>query len=360
MTTNNFFNDILKELKDEDTYLANEGTSSAEFSAYYDTGCYTLNALISGSIYDGFPNTKRLMFAGPSAVGKSFFQLGIVAHHLNADPQAGVILYDSESAITKKMMEDRGIDTSRVILVDVQTVQKFRTHVLRFCKAYLMQKESTKPKMIMVLDSLGNLSTEKEVGDIAEGKDTKDMTRAGLIRGCFRAITVPLAKAKIPMVITNHTYSSMDLYSQEVLSGGKGSVYAGDQIVMLSKAQDKEGTEVLGSIITARNFKNRFAKEKALVKLRLRYDTGLDKYYGLLEIAERGGLISKVGNKYELPDGTRAFEKAIYKDPERFFTPDFLKDIDRVCGDLFKYGGTLEEKAESVIEDDGRETNTED
>lgn len=355
-----FFTDILKEMKDEDTHMA--GESSAEFSAYYDTGCYTLNALLSGSIYNGLPNTKRLMLAGESAVGKTFFQLGVVHEHLASDPKAGVILYDTESAITKEMLDERGIDSSRVIIVDVQTIQKFRTHVLRFCKAYLDRPEKDRPKFIMVLDSLGNLSTSKEVEDIELGKDTRDMTRAQLMRGAFRAITVPLARAKIPMVLTNHTYTSMGMFPTQELSGGGGARYAADIIVMLSKAQDKDGQQsgpVVGSIISARNFKNRFAKEKATVKLRLRYETGLDKYYGLLEIAERGGLVTKVGNKFELPDGTRAFEKAIYKDPERFFTPEFLTDIDKVCGDLFKYGGALEEKAESIIEDDGRTTDTE-
>lgn len=351
-----FFTDILKEMKDEDTNMA--GESSAEFSAYYDTGCYTLNALLSGSIYNGLPNTKRLMLAGASAVGKTFFQLGVIKEHLQSDPEAGVILYDTESAITGEMLTERGIDAKRVIIADIQTIQKFRTHVLRFCKAYL-ERKGPKPKMIMVLDSLGNLSTSKEVEDIEAGKDTRDMTRAQLMRGAFRAITVPLARAKIPMVLTNHTYTSMGLFPTEELSGGGGARYAADIIVMLTKAQDKDGQQsgpVVGSIITAKNFKNRFAKEKASVKLRLRYDTGLDKYYGLLEIAERGGLISKVGNKYELPDGTKAFEKAIYKDPERFFTPEFLTDIDKVCGELFKYGGSMEDKADDVIESNDSES----
>lgn len=353
-----FFRDIVKEMKDEDTHLASAGESSAEFTAYIDTGCYTLNALLSGSIYNGVPNTKRLMLAGPSAVGKTFFQLGVVKCHLDADPNNGVVLYDTESAITKEMLEERGIDSSRVIIVDVQTIQKFRTHVLRFCKAYL-EKKGVKPKMIMVLDSLGNLSTSKEVEDIEAGKDTRDMTRAQLIRGCFRAITVPLARAQIPMIQTNHTYTSMGLFPTEELSGGGGGRYAADIIVMLSKAQDKDGQQsgpVLGSIITAKNFKNRFAKEKASVKLRLRYDTGLDKYYGLLEIAERGGLITKVSNKYQLPNGEKYFEKTIYKTPERFFTPELLNDINKVCGELFKYGGSLEDKADNVLEENDNVT----
>ncbi len=362
-----FFKDILKELKDEDTHMA--GDSSAEFSDYMDTGCYTLNALMSGSIYKGLPNTKRLMLAGVSSVGKTFFQLGIIKEHLNKSPNNGVVLYDTESAITRQMLVDRDIDPSRVIIVDVQTIQKFRTHVLRFTKAFLERKEKDRPNMLMILDSLGNLSTEKEVADIEAGKDTRDMTRSQLIRGCFRAITVPLARAKIPMILTNHTYAGIGgLFPTEELSGGGGARYAADIIVMLSKAQDKDGQQsgpVVGSIITAKNFKNRFAKEKASVKLRLRYESGLDKYYGLLEIAERGGLISKVSNKYEMPDGTRAFEKAIYKNPEKYFTQEFLDDIDKVVGELFQYGGSLASKADEVLEssddddDDGRETDTE-
>lgn len=365
----NIFQSIVDELKDEDTNIA--GGSSAEFDAYMDTGCLALNALISGDIYNGLPNTKRLMFAGASSVGKTFLQLGIVSEHLEADPKNGVVLYDTESAITKSMLEDRGIDPDRVIIVDVQTIQRFRTHVLKFATAYVKMKAKDRPNILMVLDSLGNLSTEKEVADIESGKDVRDMTRSQLIRGAFRAITVPLARAKIPMIVTNHTYAGIGgLFPTEELSGGGGARYASDIIVMLTKAQDKDGNQsgpVVGNIITAKNFKNRFAKEKAAVKLRLRYESGLDKYYGLLEIAERGGILQKVAGKYIMRDGTKQFEKTIYKNPERWFTPEFLDEINVVVGQLFKYGGTLASRADDVIEDGeddsdndaGREDNSE-
>ena len=365
--SNNVFVNILSDMKDEDTHMA--GESSAEFDAYMSTGCYTLNALMSGDIYNGLPNTKRLMLAGASSVGKTFFQLGIVKEHLDAKPTNGVVLYDTESAITKDMLEDRGIDASRVIIVDVNTIQKFRTHVLRFATSYMKIKEKDRPDMLMILDSLGNLSTEKEVADIEAGKDTRDMTRSQLIRGAFRAVTVPLARAKIPMIVTNHTYAGIGgLFPTEELSGGGGARYAADIIVMLSKAQDKDGNQsgpVVGNIITAKNFKNRFAKEKASVKLRLRYESGLDKYYGLLEIAERGGILQKVAGKYLMRDGTKQFEKTIYKNPERWFTPEFLDEINVVVGQLFKYGGSLANLADDVIEDkdddvdEGRDDNSE-
>ena len=350
-----FFRDLVKEMKDEDMSLAVDGLGSAEFTGWVDTGAYALNALTSGSIYGGMPNNKRTMFAGVSTTGKTFFALSIIKSFLIENPKAGVIYYDSESAVTKDMLTERGIDAARVIIVDVDTIQRFNTKVLNFVKAYTAQPEKTRPPMMLVLDSLGNLTTSKSLEDQARGADTRDMTRAGLIRGAFRSITVPLAKAKVPLVITNHTYQGFGgLYPTEELSGGGGARFAADNIIFLSKAQDKDSQTgpVLGNIITARNFKSRFTKERAIVKLRLRYDSGLDKYYGLLDIAERGGLVTQVAKKFTLPDGTEAKESMIYKHPERFFTKEFLDQIDVVAGKLFKYGGALESKAEALIDND--------
>ena len=201
-----FLRDLLKELNDENTYLASDGGGSAEFGGFIDTGSYILNALLSGSIFGGVSDNKITAFAGESAVGKSFFVLGIVRAFLDKNPTAIVVYYDTEAAVTKKMMSERGIDVERVIIAEPDTIQKFKTHALKLIEAYEKTPEGDRPKMMFVLDSLGMLSTSKEMEDSLDGKDTRDMTKSQVIKAAFRVLTLKLAKVKVPMLVTNHVY----------------------------------------------------------------------------------------------------------------------------------------------------------
>jgi RecA/RadA recombinase len=201
-----FLKGLLKELNDENTYLASDGGGSAEFGGFIDTGSYILNALLSGSIFGGVSDNKITAFAGESAVGKSFFVLGIVRAFLDKNPTAIVVYYDTEAAVTKKMMSERGIDVERVIIAEPDTIQKFKTHALKLIEAYEKTSESERPKMMFVLDSLGMLSTSKEMEDSLDGKDTRDMTKSQVIKAAFRVLTLKLAKVKVPMLVTNHVY----------------------------------------------------------------------------------------------------------------------------------------------------------
>ena len=335
----NFFRNMVNDIGDIDTHIMDDGLHSSEFTGTIDTGSYILNAAISGSIYGGVPNNKIIAIAGETATGKTFFVLGIVKRFLDDNPEAGVIYYDTEAAVTKAMMVDRGIDTTRVIVSEQTTVQGFRTHVMRTLDKYIANDISTRPPMMFVLDSLGMLSTEKEISDIGEGKDTRDVTRAQLIRGTFRALSLKIAKARSPMLITNHTYAVIGAYvPQQEISGGSGLKYAASQIVMLSKKKDRVGTDVIGNIIHCKMYKSRFTKENKRVDVRLSYDTGLDRYYGLLELAEKYGLIKKVTTRYELPDGSKIFGKQILEDPDKYFTKEFLDALDVFAGQEFKYG----------------------
>lgn len=202
-----FFRELVDSIKDENTAIAADGNSSAEFSGFIDTGSYMLNAVLSGSIYGGVPDNKITAFAGESATGKSYFVLGVVKSFLEQNKSAGVVYYDTEAAITKEMMESRGIDTNRVIISEPDTIQKFKTHALKMLDAYEKQPEDKRPPMMFVLDSLGLLSTTKEMEDSLEGKDTRDMTKAQTIKAAFRVLTLKLAKVKVPMLVTNHVYS---------------------------------------------------------------------------------------------------------------------------------------------------------
>ena len=336
---NNFFRDMVREIGDADTHVVEDGLGSSEFSGTIDTGSYILNAAISGSIYGGVPNNKITAFAGESATGKTFFVLGLMHKFLADNPSAGVIYYDTEAAVTKNMMQERGIDIARVIISEQSTVQGFRTNVSKILDHYIAADKKNRPPMLFVLDSLGQLSTDKEVGDISEGKDTRDMTRAQLIRGTFRALSLKLAKAGCALIVTNHVGDKIGAYAPtKVMGGGAGLQYAASSIVFLSKKKDRDGTDVIGNIIHCKMEKSRLTKEYKVVDVRLSYDTGLDRYYGLLDLAEKYDIIKKVSTRYELPDGSKLFSKQIMEDPEKYFTKDLLNVLEECAIKEFKYG----------------------
>ena len=335
----NFFRDLVEDIKDEDTVIAADGTGSAEFSGTIDSGSYILNAALSGSIFGGVPNNKVTAFAGESATGKTFFVLGIVQNFLANNPDAGVVYYDTEAAVTKDMMESRGIDTERVILAEPDTIQTFRTHALKIIDAYTKQPEKRRPPMMFVLDSLGLLSTTKEMEDTTAGSETRDMTKAQLIKATFRVLTLKLAKAKIPMLVTNHVYTMVGQYIPlKEIGGGSGLKYAASTIMMLTKKKDKDGTEVVCGLINATTYKSRLSKENKKVEVRLSFTKGLDRYYGLLDLAAKYGIIKKVATRFEFPDGGKHYAKAIYDNPQKFFTEDVLNAIDKAAQKEFMYG----------------------
>ena len=332
-----FFRTIVKNLNDENTTIASDGMASGEFGATIDTGAYILNAALSGTIKGGIPNNKVLCFAGESATGKTFFALGVVKRFLTDNPSGGVFYFDTEAAVTKDMMEERGVDTSRVIISEPESVQQFRHNAIQILDNYI--KSDNKPPMLMVLDSLGQLSTSKELEDTAEGKETRDMTRAQVLKATFRVLTLKLAKAKVPLIVTNHVYEVVGSYiPTKEMSGGSGLKYTASQIVFLSKKKDKDGKDVLGNIIRCRMIKSRFTKENKDVEVKLSYDTGLDRYYGLLDLAEKYEIIKKVSTRYELPDGRKVFGKQINSNPQEYFTEDLLHKLDIAAGVEFKYG----------------------
>tara|TARA_R110000868_G_scaffold79604_4_gene226389 strand:+ start:394 stop:1467 length:1074 start_codon:yes stop_codon:yes gene_type:complete len=350
-----FFKKFITDLGDADTTLAADGVSSAEFTGYVDTGSYTLNAALSGSIFNGMPNNKALIYAGESTTGKTFFALANVKYFLRMYPKGFVFYFDTESAVTNEMMIERDIDISRVAKSEPDSIEKFRSMCVKVLDKYLTIPEADRFPMLIVLDSLSALPSKKETEDIANEKDVRDMTKAQLIKGAFRVIRLKAAKAKVPMIITNHLYAVIGAYfPTKEMSGGSGAKYAADTVVFLSKKKERDtDKEVVGNIITAKMIKSRLTKENSQVETRVLYEGGLDRYYGLLEYAEAAEVIKKVGNKYEFPDGTKAFETAINKNPEKYYTEDVLKQIDAYMQTQFKYssGEVLDVSDAEVLED---------
>ena len=336
---NDFLKQIIKETGNEYASIVDDGVETGDNLEYIDTGSYIFNALLSGSIHGGLPSNKIVALAGESATGKTYFLMGIVKSFLDKDPDAGVIYFESESAITKQMVVDRGIDSKRMVIMPVTTVQEFRTQALKVLDSYLLQNEADRKPLFLCLDSLGMLSTTKEVEDTAEGKETRDMTRAQVLKAAFRVLTLKLGRAKVPMVVTNHTYDVVgSMFPQKEMGGGSGLKYAASSIVYLSRKKEKDGTEVIGNIIHCKNHKSRLTVENKVVDVRLTYDKGLDRYYGLLDLAEKHGIFKKVSTRFELPDGSKQFGKTIMNNPEEYFTDEIMTQLEECAGVEFKYG----------------------
>jgi RecA/RadA recombinase len=335
----NFLSDIVKEIDNEYAGLVSDGVAAGDTAAYIDTGSYIFNALVSGSIYGGIPSNKITALAGESSTGKTFYCLGIVKHFLDMDPDAGVIYFESESAISRDMIESRKIDSKRMVIVPVTTVQEFRQQAIKIIDKYLQMPEESRQPMMFVLDSLGMLSTSKEIEDTEAGKETRDMTRAQVVKSIFRVLTLKLGKANVPMIVTNHTYDVVGAYvPTKEMGGGSGLKYAASTIIYLSKKKEKDGKEVIGNIIKAKTAKSRLSKENSEVETRLYYDDrGLDRYYGLLELGEKYGVFQRVGNRVKVGESS-VYPKSILADPEKYFTPEVMVRLDKAAEQEFSYG----------------------
>lgn len=335
----NYLKNLIGKIENPDASIVADGLQGSDVTGFIDTGSYALNALLSGSIYGGLPNNKISCLAGDPATGKTYYAIGIATQFLKDHKDGIVIYFDTEQAITKDMFEKRGIDTKRVAVVPVSTIEEFKTQALKIVNEILVQDEEQRKPVFMVLDSLGMLSTEKEMTDSAEGKNVRDMTKAQQTKAAFRVLTLKLGKAKIPMLLTNHTYQVIGSYvPTKELGGGIGLKYAASNILTLSKSKDKTDEGVVGNFIKCTNYKNRFVKENMNVETRLNYSSGLSRYYGLTDLAIKYNVFKKVSTRIELPDGSKVFEKNIDDEPEKYYTKDILDKLDIHIQKDFKYG----------------------
>ena len=331
-----FLKDVIKEIGDDYATVANKIDDTERT---VDTGSYILNALISGSVFGGVSGNKITAIAGETSTGKTYFSLAIVKNFLDKHPDGGVMYFDTESAITKGLLESRAIDLERVGIINVVTIEQFRNRALTVIDKYLGLDEKDRKPMMFVLDSLGMLSTEKEIKDALEDKNVRDMTKSQLVKGAFRMLTLKLGQANVPLIVTNHTYDVIGAYvPTKEMGGGSGLKYAASTIIYLSKAKEKDGKEIIGNVIKAKTVKSRLSRENRDVQIRLYYDErGLDRYYGLLDLAEKHGVLKRVANRFEV-DGKKVYASEIYKNPEKYFTPELMQALDEVALKEFTYG----------------------
>ena len=334
-----FLTDVVKEVGNEYTSLVSEGVAAGDVTSFIDTGSYIFNALLSGSIYGGVPSNKITAFAGETGTGKTFFTLSVVKNFLNSHPDACVFYFESESAISKEMFENRGIVSSRVAIFPISTFQEFRQSSIKILDKYLKVPKEERTPMMFCLDSFGNLSTTKEMEDTESGKEVRDMTRPQIIKSLFRVLTLKLGEANVPLIVTNHTYDIIGSYvPAKEMSGGSGLKYAASTIVYLSKAKEKEGTDVVGGVIKCKTKKSRFSRPDAEASVRLYYDKrGLDRYYGLIELAKKHDVLKFVGNRCDI-NNKFIYPKTILSNPEEYFSPELMNQLDTAAQQEYEYG----------------------
>jgi len=331
-----FLKEVVKEIGDEYTQVA---ADIQETEQYIDTGSYIFNGLVSGSIFGGVSSSRITAIAGESSTGKTYFSLAVVKNFLDNNPDGYCLYFDTEAAVNKGLLESRGIDLTRLVVVNVVTIEEFRSKALRAVDIYLKTSEEERKPCMFVLDSLGMLSTEKEIRDALDDKQVRDMTKSQLVKGAFRMLTLKLGQANIPLIVTNHTYDVIGSYvPTKEMGGGSGLKYAASTIIYLSKKKEKDQKEVIGNIIKAKTHKSRLSRENKEVQIRLYYDErGLDRYYGLLELGEIGGMWKNVAGRYEM-NGKKIYAKEILKNPTEYFTDDIMEQLDNIAKDHFSYG----------------------
>ena len=331
-----FLKDIVKEIGNDYTQLASDIDDTEK---YVDTGSFIFNGLVSGSIFRGVSGNKITAIAGESSTGKTFFSLAMVKNFLDSNPDGYCLYFDTEAAVNKPLLKSRGIDLNRVVVINVVTIEEFRTKALKAVDIYLKKNADERQPCLFVLDSLGMLSTEKEIRDALDDKQVRDMTKSQLVKGAFRMLTLKLGQANIPLIVTNHTYDVIGSYvPTKEMGGGSGLKYAASTIIYLSKKKEKDGKEVIGNIIKAKTHKSRLSKENKTVEVRLFYDSrGLDRYYGLLELGEVGGLWKNVAGRYEI-NGKKVYGKHILANPTEYFTDEVMQALDEIAQKEFSYG----------------------
>jgi RecA/RadA recombinase len=231
------------------------------------------------------------MWAGPSKHFKTAFSLLMAKSYLEKYPDAALLFYDSEFGTPQSYFDSFGIDTNRVLHTPLTDIEQLKFDVM----AQLSQLERD-DKLIIVIDSIGNLASKKEVDDALDGKSVADMSRAKQIKSLFRMVTPHLSMKDIPMIVVNHTYKEIGLYPKDIVGGGTGSYYSADNIFILGRQQEKEGTEVVGYNFIINVEKSRYVKEKSKIPVAVSFDGGISKWSGLLDVALESGHVIKPTN----------------------------------------------------------------
>jgi RecA/RadA recombinase len=284
---------ILDKIKKNSSVKESAILSKSKFFTNKDmitTSVPIINVALSGKL-DGGLTPGLTMWAGPSKHFKTAFSLLMAKSYLDKYKDAALLFYDSEFGTPQSYFDSFGIDTNRVLHTPLTDIEQLKHDVMQ----QLTQLERD-DKLIIIIDSIGNLASKKEVDDAVEGKSVADMSRAKQIKSLFRMVTPHLNLKDIPMVVVNHTYMEIGMFPKAIVGGGTGSYYSADNIFIIGRQQEKEGTEVVGYNFIINVEKSRYVKEKSKIPVTVSFDGGISRWSGLLDIAVESGHVIKPSN----------------------------------------------------------------
>jgi RecA/RadA recombinase len=309
---------ILDKLKKNSTIKDSEVLSSSKFFTKKDmiqTTVPVINVALSGRLDGGFvPGIT--MWAGPSKHFKTAFSLLMAKSYLDKYKDAAMLFYDSEFGTPQGYFETFGIDMDRVLHTPIKDVEELKFDIMQ-----QLQSLERGERLIIVIDSIGNLASKKEVEDALEGKSVADMSRAKQIKSLFRMITPHLTLKDIPMVVVNHTYKEIGMYPKDIVGGGTGSYYSADTIFILGRQQEKDGTELTGYNFIINVEKSRYVKEKSKIPISVSFEGGISRWSGLLDIALESGHVVKPSNGWYSRKGEEKKYREKETDTKEFWLP---------------------------------------
>mgnify|MGYP003334590127 FL=1 len=273
-----------------------------------------INIALSGSL-DGGITPGLTMWAGPSKHFKTAFSLLMAKSYLDRYEDAALLFYDSEFGSPQSYFTSFGIDTDRVLHTPITDVEQLKVDIMN----QINELDRT-DKIMIIIDSIGNLASKKEVEDALDGKSVADMSRAKQIKSLFRMVTPHLTLKDIPMVVVNHTYKEIGMFPKDIVGGGTGSYYSADNIYIIGRQQEKDGKEITGYNFIINVEKSRYVKEKAKIPVTVSYDGGISRWSGLLDIALESGHVVKPSNgwysKVDVESGEVEEKKYRFNDTE--------------------------------------------
>jgi RecA/RadA recombinase len=284
---------ILDKIKKNSSIKDSAILSKSKFFTQKDmipTPVPAINIALSGKL-DGGLTPGLTMWAGPSKHFKTAFSLLMAKSYLDKYPDSALLFYDSEFGTPQSYFDSFGIDTDRVLHTPLTDIEQLKFDVMQ----QLTNLERGE-RLIIVIDSIGNLASKKEVDDALDGKSVADMSRAKQVKSLFRMVTPHLSLKDIPMVVVNHTYKEIGMFPKDIVGGGTGSYYSADNIFIIGRQQEKEGTEIVGYNFIINVEKSRYVKEKSKIPVTVSFDGGISKWSGLLDIALESGHVIKPSN----------------------------------------------------------------
>jgi RecA/RadA recombinase len=283
-----------------------------------------VNVALSGRL-DGGLTPGLTMWAGPSKHFKTAFSLLMAKSYMDKYEDSVLLFYDSEFGTPQSYFDTFGIDTNRVLHTPITDIEQLKFDIMN-----QLQNIERGERVMIVIDSIGNLASKKEVEDALDQKSVADMSRAKQVKSLFRMVTPHLTLKDIPMVVVNHTYKEIGLYPKDIVGGGTGSYYSADNIFILGRQQEKDGTEITGYNFIINVEKSRYVKEKSKIPVNVSFDGGINKWSGLLDVALESGHVIKPSNgwysKVNKDTGELGDKKRLADTQQESFWNDILSD----------------------------------